>query len=79
MKVGDVNKHFDEIENKTLGQMIRKLKELDNSDNKPLISSNDYNFLTQICDNRNHWAHSVFTEFIYIKEVMKLVIVYHMI
>lgn len=48
--------------------MIRKLKELDNSDNKPLISSNDYNFLTQICDNRNHWAHSVFTEFIYIKD-----------
>ena len=24
-----------------------------------------YNFLTQICDNRNHWANSVFTEFIY--------------
>lgn len=68
MKVGDVSQHFDEIENKTLGQMIRKLKELDNSDNKPLISSNDYNFLTQICDNRNHWAHSVFTEFIYIKD-----------
>lgn len=65
MRVGDVNKHFDEIENKTLGQMIRKLKELDNSDNKPLISPGDYNFLTQICDNRNHWAHNVFTEFLY--------------
>ena len=65
MKAGDVNDHFDEIENKTLGQMIRKLKELDNSDNKPLISSDDYNFLTQICDNRNHWAHKVFTEFLY--------------
>lgn len=65
MKVGDVGRHFEEIENKTLGQMIRQLKKLDNSDNKPIISSNDYNFLTQICDNRNHWAHSVFTEFIY--------------
>lgn len=66
MKVGDVNKHFDEIENKTLGQMIRKLKELDNSDGNPLISAGDYNFLEQICDNRNHWAHSVFISFIYI-------------
>ncbi|MDY4788158.1 MAG: hypothetical protein SO253_02425 [Bacilli bacterium] len=65
MKVGDVNKHFAEIENKTLGHMIRKLKELDNSDKKPYISSGDYNFLTQICDNRNHWAHSVYTKFIY--------------
>lgn len=68
MKVGDVGRHFEDIENKTLGQMIRQLKELDNSNNKPLISSNDYNFLTQICDNRNHWAHSVFTEFIYEKD-----------
>lgn len=65
MKAGDVNKHFDEIESKTLGQMIRKLKELDNSNKKSYTSSGDYNFLTQICDNRNHWAHSVFTEFIY--------------
>ena len=65
MKAEDVNKHFDEIESKTLGQMIRKLKELDNSDKKPYISSGDYDFLTQIYDNRNHWVHSVFTEFIY--------------
>lgn len=67
MLKGDVNEHFDDIENKTLGQMIRKLKELDQSDGKPFISAGDYNFLTQICDNRNHWAHSVFTEFIYTK------------
>lgn len=67
MKAGDVDKHFDEIENKTLGQMIRKLKDLDNSDGNPYIDSGDYNFLEQICDNRNHWAHSVFVEFIYKK------------
>ena len=45
--------------------MIKMLKILDNSDKNPLISSNDYNFLAQICDNRNHWAHKVFTEFLY--------------
>ena len=65
MLKGNIDKHFDSIENKTLGQMIRMLKDLDHSDGNPLISANDYNFLTQICDNRNHWAHNVFTEFIY--------------
>lgn len=67
MRAGDVTKHFADIENKTLGRMIRELKDLDNSDGKPYINSNDYNFLEQICDNRNHWAHTVFTEFIYIE------------
>lgn len=65
MCAGNINKHFDEIENKTLGQTIRILKKLDNSDGKPLINLEDYEFLEKICDNRNHWAHSVFTEFIY--------------
>ena len=65
MLSGNIYEHFEAIENKTLGQMIRMLKELDYSDNKPLISLSDYNFLSQICDNRNHWAHNVFLEFIY--------------
>lgn len=38
---------------------------LDNEDNKSLISAVDYNFLTQICDNRNHCAYNVFLEFVY--------------
>ena len=65
MRAGDVTKHFADIENKTLGRMIRELKDLDKSDGKPYINSNIYNFLEQICDNRNHWAHIVFLEFIY--------------
>lgn len=64
---GDINKHFDDIETTTLGNMINKLRDLDYSDNKPLISKGDYNFLSQICANRNHWAHKVYTEFVYIK------------
>ena len=71
MRVGDIDKHFDEIENKTLGYMIRELERLDNSDNDPLISSNDYEFLKEVCDNRNHWAHEVFIEFIYEKNFYK--------
>lgn len=68
MHIGDINKNFDSIENKTLGQMIVFLKDLDFSDNKPLISAKDYNFLKQICDNRNFWAHKVFVEFMYEKD-----------
>ena len=64
---GDINKHFDDIETTTLGNMINKLRDLDYSDNKPLISKSDYNFLSQICANRNHWAHKVYTEFVYIE------------
>lgn len=65
MRKGDIGEHFDKIENKTLGQMVKMLKDLDNSDGKPLILLSDYNFLSQICENRNLWAHNCFTEFIY--------------
>ena len=70
MCAGDIDEHFDKIENKTLGQMIKKLKELDNSDGKPLISTSDYKFLSQICENRNFWAHNCYTEFVYIENFM---------
>ena len=65
MRRVDINDNFDRIENMTLGQMIKTLQDLDNSDGDPLISAGDYNFLSQIKDNRNLWAHSNFTEFIY--------------
>lgn len=67
MRKGDIGEHFDKIENKTLGQMVKMLKDLDNSDGKPLILLSDYNFLSQICENRNLWAHNCFTDFIYIE------------
>ena len=55
------------VEKKTLGQMIDILQDLDYSDNNPLISKNDYDYLRKITKNRNHWAHKVFIEFVYIK------------
>ena len=68
MLKGDVQKHLDDMNNKTLGQMIKILKDLDFSDGKPLISAGDYNFLSQICENRNLWAHKTYTEFVYIQD-----------
>lgn len=67
MKDGDLNYNFDCIEKATLGQMIQELKRLDYSDNNPLISIEDYNYLFKICEKRNHWVHKVFLEFIYKK------------
>ena len=66
MLKGDVDQHLGKIEKKTLGNMIKKLEELDNSDGNPYISSEDYEFLTMICENRNRWAHQTFTNFAYI-------------
>ena len=68
MLKGDVNEHFDDIETITLGQMLKMLKKLDWSDNKPLISKDDYSYLSKICENRNHWAHTIFSQFVYKKD-----------
>lgn len=65
MHKGDVKDNLDEVETTSFGQMIDILKNLDNEDGKPSISSNDYNFLKQLSKNKNHWAHKVFTEFLY--------------
>lgn len=65
MRKGDVQDNLEMVENRTLGQMIDMLKELDNEDGNPNISSGDYNYLKQLSKNRNHWAHKVFTDFMY--------------
>lgn len=65
MRKGNTNDNLDSIENKTLGTMIRILEKLDYSDNKPFISKSDYQFLKNICDRRNYWAHQAFIDFLY--------------
>ena len=62
---GDADNNLENIENKTLGMMVRILEELDYSDSKPFISKSDYQFLKDICDKRNYYAHQVFIDFIY--------------
>ena len=68
MAEGSPDENYNYIETKTLGQAIIMLKEIDNKDDNPYIHPNDYNFLEQICNNRNHWAHKVFSEFMYIED-----------
>lgn len=67
MLKGNISNHLNDIDNKTLGAMIRMLEQLDYSDNKPYISRGDYEFLKKICDKRNYWAHQAFADFIYLE------------
>lgn len=65
MHKGNIDDNYDEIDNRTLGQMVAILKKLDNSNGKPDISAGDYNFLKQMTEKRNYWCHKAITEFIY--------------
>ena len=67
MKAGNMDKTLDIIAEKrmTLGMVLKNLKELDHSDNKPFFSESDYDLLKQITDIRNHWAHKAYCEFLY--------------
>lgn len=65
------NARFDETLQKiskwTFGKIVSKLKLLDYSDSNNLFSKSDYNYLKQMANKRNHWAHETFLNFIYIK------------
>lgn len=65
---GNIEKNYQCIERETLGESLRILRKLDNEDGKPLILADDYNFLIQISENRNEWAHDNYIEFMYEKD-----------
>lgn len=62
---GDYYDNLEKVEKWTLGKCVAELKKLDFSDNKPYISTNDYNFLKQMKDKRNHWCHQAYQNFMY--------------
>ena len=63
---GDVNETMSKIEQErwTMGKAIVELRELDYSDGVPYLSAEDYNFLRQITEKRNHWCHENILNFI---------------
>ena len=65
MQDGDIDENYASVSTLTLGQIIDRLKNLENTRNKRVLEKQDYNFLNQIKDNRNFWAHANFLEFIY--------------
>ena len=67
MRKGDVGENFDSLDKTNLGFVIKILKELDNSDGKPFLSPDDYNFLNQMREKRNYWCHQCYVDFVYLQ------------
>lgn len=67
MLQGNFDENLQEIEDSPLGPVLKKLENLDNSDGNPHLSTEKYDLLDQIRDIRNHWAHKVYTKFVYSK------------
>ena len=65
MHKGNPDENKSKVSNYTLGQIVNKLKELDNSDGKPYISASNYNFLSQMTEKRNYWCHQCYRDFLY--------------
>ena len=50
-----------------IGTVVKNLRELDNSDNRPYFNNKEYDYLSKIADKRNHYCHQCFLDFIYIE------------
>ena len=69
MLTGDFNDNIDYAD-KTfhgLGQIINALQKLDNSDNKPYFSKEDYKILKNLARDRNYYCHQCAIDFGYIQ------------
>lgn len=69
MLSGDFNDNIDYVD-KTfhgLGQIIIALQKLDNSDNKPYFSKEDYKILKNLARDRNYYCHQCAIDFGYIQ------------
>lgn len=66
LHVGNIYQTRDSLDTLTFGQIVKKLKQLDNSDGNPELSASNYNFLGQMAQKRNYWCHECYREFVYI-------------
>lgn len=66
LHIGDIYQTRDSLDTLGFGQIVKKLKQLDNSDGNPVLSASDYNFLGQMAQKRNYWCHECYRDFVYI-------------
>ena len=62
---GDFYKNLDTVVNKPLGPVLKKLEELDYSDESPYLNREDYALLNEIKEIRNYWVHKGYIDFLY--------------
>ena len=70
LHIGNVDETRESLDNLTFGQIVKKLKQLDNSDGAPNLSASDYNFLSQMAQKRNYWCHECYRDFVYVDDWM---------
>ncbi len=67
MAAADFDECMDMLETSNLGNVLKRLKALDNSDGNPYLKDEDYELLDKIREIRNYWCHKCYTEFTYIQ------------
>ena len=65
LHIGDIYQTRNSLGTLGFGQIVKKLKQLDNSDGNPVLSASDYNFLGQMAQKRNYWCHECYRDFVY--------------
>ncbi len=70
MLKGDFDRNYYDIKKCSLGNVVAKLEKLDNSDEDPDFSLDDYMLLKDITKKRNHWCHQCYIEFVYSEKIV---------
>jgi len=66
IKDGDFEENYKSVQNFSLGEIARDLKELDYSDNIPDLSEQEYELIDSIRKIRNYWCHQCYIDYMYI-------------
>ncbi len=67
MKKGNFKSNLKSVAKMNLGKISRELETLDNSDNLPDFSEEEYNTIEEIREIRNYWCHECYLDFVYIE------------
>ena len=65
---GNFTNNLKSVEKMNLGKIARELEELDNSDDMPEFSEEEYNTIDEIREIRNYWCHQCYLDFVYIED-----------
>lgn len=66
MLQGNFGENLKSVEKMNLGRIAKELENLDNSDDMPEFSENDYATINEIREIRNYWCHQCYLDFVYI-------------
>ena len=71
MSAEDFDENMEWLSNDNWGMILNKLKKLDNSDNNPFFTEEEYALLDEIRTRRNFWCHQCCLEWVYIGDDYK--------